>query len=117
MKRLIWNLCALALFAVSAHAGDSDKKADAPKGDPRSLIAAQFPGVKSDQIKPSPVPGVYEVILGADTAYVSADGKYLFSGDLYDVSSRTNLTEAGRTTARSEALAKLDERDMIVFGP
>ena len=121
MKRLMWTLCALGLFAplfaMSAQAADSAKKADAPKSDPRNVIAAQFPGVKADQIKPSPVAGVYEVSLGADTAYVSADGKYLFSGDLYEVGSRTNLTEAGRTTARSQALAKLDERDMIVFGP
>jgi thiol:disulfide interchange protein DsbC len=108
----MWKLCALTLFAVSVHAAEPAKKAD-----PRALIAAQFPGVKADQIKPSPVPGVYEVSLGADTAYVSADGKYLFSGDMYEVASRVNLTEAGRATARSQALAKLDERDMIVFGP
>ncbi|MFL6550606.1 MAG: DsbC family protein [Povalibacter sp.] len=112
MKRLIWNLLALTLFAVGAHAAEP-----AAKADPRTLIAAQFPGVKATDIKPSPVPGVFEVSLGADTAYVSADGKYLFSGDLYEVGSRTNLTEAGRTTSRSKALAKLDERDMIVFGP
>ncbi len=108
------RLCALLLLAVSAGAlaADTDKVAAA-----RTAIAAKFPGVKPDQIKPSPVAGVYEVGMGADTAYVSADGKFLFSGDLYEVETRTNLTEAGRSVARSKALAKLDERDMIVFGP
>ena len=114
MKKLISGLCAVALLLVAgANAADSSQ---ADK-DARAAIAAKFPGVKAEQIKPSPVAGVYEVGMGADTAYVSADGRYLFSGDLYEVDSRTNLTEASRNTARSKTLAKLDERDMIVFGP
>jgi thiol:disulfide interchange protein DsbC len=113
MSKLTWILCALSFAIPAAQAqAQADKTAQA-----RAAIAAQFPGVKPDQIKPSPVAGVYEVAMGTDTAYVSADGKYLFSGDLYEVSSRRNLTEAGRSTARSKSLAKLDERDMIVFGP
>lgn len=113
MSKLTWILCALsfAIPAAQVHA-QADKTAQA-----RAAIASQFPGVKPDQIKPSPVAGVYEVAMGADTAYVSADGKHLFSGDLYEVSSRKNLTEAGRSAARSKVLAKLDEREMIVFGP
>ena len=119
MSKLIGRLSALlslavGMWAVSACvlAADADKVTEA-----RAAIAARFPGVKPDQIRPSPVPGVYEVGMGADTAYVSADGKFLFSGDLYEVETRTNLTEAGRAVARSKALARLDERDMIVFGP
>jgi thiol:disulfide interchange protein DsbC len=112
MKRSIWILCALAVATLSAHAAEPAKTTDAHKA-----IAVHFPDVKPDQIKPSPVAGVYEVRLGADTAYVSADGKYLFSGDLYEVGSRTNLTEAGRSVTRKQVLSKLDERDMIVFGP
>ncbi|HEY5808465.1 MAG TPA: DsbC family protein [Povalibacter sp.] len=115
MNRLIWNLCALALLAItSVHAAEPAAES---KADPRAAIAAKFPGVKVQDITPSPVAGVWSVAMGADTAYVSADGRFLFSGDLYEVDSKTNLTEAGRTTARSKTLAKLDERDMIVFGP
>ena len=55
--------------------------------------------------------------MGADMAYVSADGRYLFAGDLYEIDTRANLTEQGRAAARSKLLAKLDERDMIVFAP
>lgn len=114
MNRLMWNLCALLLLATGVHGAEPAKSA---KPDPRAAIAAKFPGVKPEDIQPSPVAGVYGVQMGADTAYVSADGRYLFSGDLYEVDSRINLTEAGRSSARSKALAKLDERDMIVFGP
>lgn len=97
---------------VSAAADDTEAPAD-----PRVAIAAKFPGSKPEQVKPSPVKGIFQVDMGGDTAYVSADGKFLFSGDLYDIDSRTNLTEVARTGARSKALAKLDERDMIIFAP
>lgn len=118
MKKWLSVFCAFALSLFAAvHAAESAPPADKAMADARTAIAAKFPGVKAEQIKPSPVPGVYEVGMGADTAYVSADGRYLFSGDLYEVDSRTNLTEASRNTARRNALAKLDERDMIVFGP
>ena len=55
--------------------------------------------------------------MGADVAYVSADGRYLIAGDLYEIDTRTNMTEQGRAAARIKLLAKLDERDMIVFSP
>ena len=113
MSKLTWVLCALAAFMAPVVHAETDKATAAA----RAAIGAKFPGVQADQIKPSPVPGVYEVAMGADTAYVSADGKYLFSGDLYEVASRKNLTEAARSTARTKTLAKLDERDMIIFGP
>lgn len=106
---------ALLLLAAAACVSAADDIA-APV-DPRAAIAAKFPGSKPEQVKPSPVKGIFQVDMGGDTAYVSADGKFLFSGDLYDIDSRTNLTEVARTGTRSKALAKLDERDMIIFAP
>ena len=90
-------------LAAEPAAKDSDPKAS----DPRAVIAKKFPDVKLEDIKPSPVPGIYQVPVGADTAYVSADGRYLIAGDLYEI----------RSAARMKLLNKLDERDMIVFTP
>lgn len=114
MNKPIWKFCALALLAACSVANAAEP---AKPADPRAVIAGKFPGVKAEQVRPSPVAGIFAVEMGADTAYVSADGRFLFSGDLYDVDSRENLTEVGRSSARSKALARLDERDMIVFGP
>lgn len=91
--------------------------ATAADADPRAAIAAKFPGVTVDQVRSSPLKDVYEVDLNGDTVYVSADGKYAIAGDMFDVATRANLSEAGRSATRMKALAKLDERDMIVFGP
>lgn len=116
MKRLY--SCLLALLSGLALSGAvSAAEAGAKSTDPRAAIAKKFPGVKAEEVRPSQIPGVYEVILGADTAYVSADAKYIIAGDLYEIDTRVNLTEAGRSAARTKALAKLDERDMIIFKP
>jgi thiol:disulfide interchange protein DsbC len=115
MKRLLVLMVMGAWATTWAAEPAAPSKSAATPADPRARIAEKFPGVKLDDIQPSPVPGIFAVSIGADTAYVSADGKYLISGDLYDVDSRVNLTELGRSAARAKALAKLDERDMIIF--
>src|SRR5690606_17094040 len=47
----------------------------------------------------------------------SADGRYLIAGDLYEIDTRTNLTEASRLKTRTRMLAQVDRRDMIIFKP
>ena len=72
-------------------------------------------GDKPDAINPTPVPGIFEAKFGMELIYVSADGRYFFSGDLIDGSSRTNLSEQSRTTERKAALAKIEEKDAVTF--
>jgi thiol:disulfide interchange protein DsbC len=117
-KAVMKKFCLSALAAVVTVAilGGPVLAAE-PASDPRAVIAKKFPEVKVDDIKLSPIPGIYQVPVGADTAYVSSDGKYIIAGDLYEIDSRTNLTEQGRSAARVKLLNKLDERDMIVFAP
>jgi thiol:disulfide interchange protein DsbC len=111
------KLCLALMFALTTGVVVAETKPAAQAIDPRTAIATKFPGVKVEDIRPSPIKGLFEVALGSDTAYVSADGKFLISGDMYDIESRTNLTEAGRADTRKKLLAKLDEKDMIVFAP
>jgi thiol:disulfide interchange protein DsbC len=117
MKKLL--LCLLAqlslatLIATPAAAADQ-KSADATI---RAAIAKKFPEMKVDEVRPSPMKDIYEVVMGGEIAYISADGRFLIAGDMYEIDSRTNLTETGRQKGRMQALAKLDEKDMIVFKP
>jgi thiol:disulfide interchange protein DsbC len=55
--------------------------------------------------------------MGSVVAYVSADGKYLISGNIYDLGTQSNLTATRRNAARAKALAALREDQMIVFSP
>lgn len=52
-----------------------------------------YPGTTFKNIRTSPVPGVYEVQMGATITYVDSSGKYFFFGKLYDMPSQTDLTE------------------------
>jgi thiol:disulfide interchange protein DsbC len=84
-----------------------------PEGIERLRLA--LPGITMDMIRPSPLVGMYKLSYGADTYYISQDGRYLFTGDLIDLDSGLNLTEGGRKKARVAAVAKIDATDKIVF--
>ncbi|MFP5383642.1 MAG: DsbC family protein [Gammaproteobacteria bacterium] len=84
----------------------------------RARIGGAMPGVEISQIIPAPLPGMFAVVLdGSETAYVSADGQYLISGDLYRATPKglVNVTEESKGPLRREALAKLKPADMITF--
>jgi thiol:disulfide interchange protein DsbC len=83
----------------------------------RARVVAKLPGAEPSDVAASPIPGLYEVTMGGLIAYVSADGKYLVSGNVYDLDSQVNLTATRRNAARAKALAAISESNMIVFGP
>lgn len=75
------------------------------------------PGAKIETIKPVDLPQLYEVSFGAEVAYVTKDGRYMFLGDLVDVAAKENLTENQRTVARKKLIANMDQASLISFGP
>jgi thiol:disulfide interchange protein DsbC len=86
--------------------------------DPRVAILKLLPaGAKLEDLKPSPIPGIYEFAQDADVSYITADGKYFIDGNLYDLHSRENLTEALRMRARVQMIAAVPESDMLIYGP
>ncbi len=91
--------------------------ADAIPADVRARIVARLPGAEPGDVATSPIPGLYEVTMGGLIAYVSEDGKYLLSGNVYDLDTQVNLTAGRRNAARARALAVASESQMIVFGP
>jgi thiol:disulfide interchange protein DsbC len=102
---------ALAVLAVPAVAQQPAKV------DARAELASKIPGAKAEDLRPTPIPGVYELMRGADIAYVSNDGKYVIAGDLYDLVSNDNLTETRRRSARLRLLSDVPESQMLVFSP
>jgi len=89
----------------------------AAEDDPRAGIAEMLPGIEAKDVRESPLPGIYEVTLGAQVVYVSGDRRYLFKGDIIDLSTNESLTEARRDELRLTQLAGLDESSMVTFGP
>jgi thiol:disulfide interchange protein DsbC len=104
--------------AAESPAGAGQTAGQAPGKDPRLAILKRLPaGSKLEDLRPSPVPGIYEFIQGADVSYLSADGKYFIDGNVYDMDTRANLTEEIRTRARLALINEVPESQMLIFSP
>lgn len=68
------------------------------------------------KISASPVNGLYEVLLGMQVIYVSADGRFLLQGEIMDLGNRENITKPRENTLKAEALSKVGEENMVIFG-
>ncbi len=107
MKKIL--LVVLSLIALPAIAADS-KEVQQLKKDLVKVFGAQ-----PDAVSEAPVNGLYEVTFGPKIYYISADGRYLLDGELFNLESRTNLTEQKRATTRLKALKSIDESSLIVY--
>jgi thiol:disulfide interchange protein DsbC len=90
--------------------------ATATGADPRVAIAKQL-GAHPDDLHTTPIQGIYEYTKGTEIAYVTADGKYAISGDLYDLKANDDLTEQHRRELRARLIAAVPENQMLIFSP
>jgi thiol:disulfide interchange protein DsbC len=101
-----------------AAAAQAAAPAPAAAADPRVALLKLLPaGSKLEDLRPSPIAGIYEFTQGAEISYLTADGKYFIDGNLYDMKSRDNLTEALRTHARLALINSVPESEMLIFSP
>ncbi|MGO9932534.1 MAG: DsbC family protein [Steroidobacteraceae bacterium] len=109
-------LAFLMLAMIGAGMNLRAAPADAPPADPRAALLKLLPaGSKLDDLRPSPIAGLYEFVQGAEVSYLTADGKYFIDGNLYDMKSRDNLTEALRMHARAALINAVPESQMLIF--
>jgi thiol:disulfide interchange protein DsbC len=107
----------LVLLALCGAAGAVPAQPEPPKADPRAEVASHIPGARPEELHPTAVPGVWELTRGAEIVYVTADGKYAFTGDLVELANNNNLTEQHRRELRVKALGNFPESEMLIFGP
>ena len=82
-----------------------------------AAVATHVPGAKPGDLRATPIPGLYEYKQGADLVYVTADGRFGISGDLYRVADKQNLTENRRRELRLALINAMPESSMVVFAP
>ena len=110
LRFFVFCLISLAV-PFSASAGEQDVKQI------KAELERAFPELKSAIVKPSPVPGMYEVEHDAKIFYTTSDAKYLLMGDMMDLRAKSNLTEVRRAEIRARLLNEVGEKNMIVIGP
>ncbi len=89
----------------------------APEDSIRGALSKVLPGVKVDSIQQSPVKGLYEVLVGTQIMYVTADGRYFVDGRIVDLNTREDLTEPRLSVARKRLVDDLGEEQMVIFEP
>ncbi len=114
MKSLLAAALLLTQLTVSyaADVAKTDNYTQMRRNLGKIMTAAQ-----PDSIMPSPIPGLYEVVYGAQIIYATKDGRYLVQGDILDVNNQRNLTEHRRAGARLSAIDKVGEDKMIIYAP
>jgi len=81
---------AIALAALACHTS-----AQAQDAQLRQTLRERIPQLENiDEIRPTPMQGLYEVRMGTDLFYTDAQGNFLIQGELIDTRARHNLTEA-----------------------
>ncbi len=91
--------------------------ASGPQGPMSPALATAGASGGPDGVLPTPIPGIVEVRRGAEIVYMSQDGRYVFTGDLYRVSSHEDLTEVHRRELRRSLIDAVPESQMVVFSP
>jgi thiol:disulfide interchange protein DsbC len=114
---------ALCLGATLAQAGTPGTPAapaaaaPAAKADPRAVIVKKIGGIQLEDVRMSPVNGIYEVTRDSEISYLSADGRYAILGDMIDLDSDDNVSETRRRGIRARIIETVPESEMLLFSP
>ncbi len=106
----------IPILASLALAGSGQAAPQAENPDVRAEIARRL-DIKVEDVRPSPIAGLYEVSSGTDIGYVSSDGRFYVDGDVFDIKTKHNITEDKRKQGRLQLLAAVKDEDAIVFTP
>ena len=82
----------------------------------RKNLAERLPNFpKIDEVSKSPIPGLYEVRIGAEIFYTDEQGNHIIDGSLIDTRSRANLTQERIDKLTAIDFAKLPFKDALVW--
>lgn len=84
----------------------------------RQAINKARPGLEVSDIRSTPINNLLEIDLGGnDTAYITTDGKYLFTGDMFRIEQGrfVNVADERMQPVRAAKVAAVKKEDMVIF--
>ena len=105
-KRRLATVAAAVLLAAglgTARANDVDRASQ----DLLTQLRSLYPATHFKSVSTTPWPGVFEVAMGANLAYVDAAGRHFLFGHLYDMREQRDLT-----AERRQVLSRIDVKDL-----
>jgi thiol:disulfide interchange protein DsbC len=109
------TLTRAALLAASTLTVLSALPAQADEADIRKTLAERFPGLKPDEVRSTPMAGLWEIRFGDDIAYSDSKGNYLIQGSLIDTATKRNLTQDRVDKLTAIDFSSLPLKDAIVW--
>ncbi|KAF1023097.1 MAG: putative thiol:disulfide interchange protein DsbC [Paracidovorax wautersii] len=107
-QRLQWLAVSLVLLAAAG-------SATAQEAAIRKALPARLPSLPAiDEVRETPVKGLYEVRIGTDLLYTDASGSYLIQGEMMDLQTKSNLTKERIAALTAIDVAKLPLQDAFV---
>lgn len=107
------RFCTIVLFGLFIFS--SVLADDATDEELRAAISRFIPDVEIDSIQPTPIEGLYQIIIGPDVIYMTRDGGYVVKGEILDINERRNLTEDVRANSRVKLLNEIKKDEYIEF--
>lgn len=114
-------ILAAVLIATGIVAEDEaeDEVVESQVVDPLVHLRALRPELDITSVRSAPAEGLYRVEVGAESFYITADGRYLIAGDMYriDETSLSNVDEERRVRRRRDLIGALPDGDAVTFTP
>jgi len=112
-------LSGLLLTPTLALAASHPVSAANSQNPPSIKLLAQrlFPQSQIDAIEPTPIPGVYEIRAGQSLLYMDTTGRYVIIGELYDFTTKKNLTAQRMASVSTLKFSTLPLDLAIHLGP
>ena len=96
-----------------------DEMVESQVADPLAHLRMLRPELDFTAVRSAPAEGLYRVEIGAESFYITADGRYLIAGDMYriDDDALRNVDEERRTRRRADMIDALPDGDAVTFTP
>jgi thiol:disulfide interchange protein DsbC len=112
MSSLRRTLCLCLLGAAFALPSAAQTNPPAPASITERLQSL-YPATRFGAVNATPWPGVFEVVMGANLAYVDESGQYFLFGHLYDMKAQRDLTAERKDTLARIEFASLPLPDAL----
>lgn len=112
-------VAALLTPGLAVAQATEDQVVESEVVDPLVHLRTLRPELDFTAVRSAPAEGLYRVEVGAESFYITADGRYLIAGDMYRIedAALSNVDEERRTRRRADMIEALPEGDAVTFTP
>lgn len=76
-------------------------------------LRALYPSTQVDEVRPSPLAGIYEVVMGKNIAYTTSEGRHFLFGHVFDMRTSQDITQQRLDELNKVKFAELPLKDAI----